>query len=113
MVRARYTSEVDLQGSLLKRRPPPAPRVYDRAGEWLRLDVQLAADGDVRVENDLVRGSALRRAPLTGTLAAPGLVGSLAMGHGSRASFRGNEFDLTHAVLDFTDRSRIEPSRST
>jgi translocation and assembly module TamB len=108
VVRARYTSDIDLQGSLLKRRPPPAPRVYDRAGEWLRLDVQLSADGDVRVENDLVRGPLSGELRLTGTLAAPGLVGSLAMGHGSRASFRGNEFDLTHAVLDFTDRSKIE-----
>jgi translocation and assembly module TamB len=108
VVRARYTSDVDLQGSLLKRRPPPPPRAYDRAGEWLRLDVRLAVDGDVRVENDLVRGPLSGELVLTGTLAAPGLVGSLAMGRGSRASFRGNEFDLTHAVLDFTHRSRVE-----
>ena len=107
VVRARYTTDVDLQGSLLKRRPPPPPRVYDRAGEWLHLDVQLAVDGDVRVENDLVRGPLSGELVLTGTLAAPGLVGSLAMGRGGRASFRGNEFDLTHAVLDFTDRSRV------
>jgi translocation and assembly module TamB len=108
VVRARYTSDVDLQGSLLRRRAPPLPRTYDRAGEWLRLDVQLVADGDVRVENDLVRGPVSGELTLTGTLAAPGLVGSLAMGRGSKVSFRGNEFDLTHAVLDFTDRSRIE-----
>ncbi len=108
VVRARYTSEVDLQGSLLKRKPPPPPRAYDRAGEWLRLEVQLAVDGDVRVDNDLVRGPVSGELTLTGTLAAPGLVGSLAMGRGSKVIFRGNEFDLTHAVLDFTDRNRIE-----
>jgi translocation and assembly module TamB len=108
VVRARYTSDVDLQGSLLRRRPPPVPRPSDRTGEWLRLEVQLVADGDVRVENDLVRGPVSGELTLTGTLAAPGLVGSLAMGRGSKVSFRGNEFDLTHAVLDFTDRSRIE-----
>jgi translocation and assembly module TamB len=107
VVRGRYTSDVDLQSSLLKRRPPPPPRPYDRSGEWLRLDVQLAVDGDVRVDNDLVHGPVSGELTLTGTLAAPGLVGSLAMGRGSRAVFRSNEFDLTHAVLDFTDRSRI------
>jgi len=110
VTRARYTADVDLEGSLLelRRRPPPPPRAYDRAGEWLRFDLQLAVDGDVRVENDLVRGPLSGELTLTGTLAAPGLVGTLAMGQGSRAIFRGNEFDLTHAVLDFTDRSRIE-----
>jgi translocation and assembly module TamB len=30
------------------------------------------------------------------------------MGEGSRARFRGNEFILTHAVLDFADRNKIE-----
>ncbi len=39
---------------LRRRRPPPPPKPSDRAGEWLRLDVQVAVDGDVRVENDVV-----------------------------------------------------------
>jgi translocation and assembly module TamB len=110
VVRARYTADVDLEGSLfeLRRRPPPAPKAYDRADEWLRLEVQLTVDGDARVENDLVRGSLSGELTLTGSLAAPGLVGSLAMGEGSRAIFRGNEFILTHAVLEFADRHKIE-----
>jgi translocation and assembly module TamB len=107
VVRGRYTTDVDLQSSLLKRKPPAPPRPYDRSGEWLKLDVQLAVDGDVRVDNDLVHGPVAGELTLTGTLAAPGLVGSLAMGPASRAVFRSNEFDLTHAVLDFTDRSKI------
>jgi translocation and assembly module TamB len=110
VIRARYTSDVDLQASLLKRKAPAAPRPYDRAGEWLRLDVALAVDGDVRVDNDLVHGPVSGELTLTGTLAAPGVVGSLAMGRGSRAVFRGNEFELSHAVLDFTDRSRVAAS---
>jgi translocation and assembly module TamB len=109
-VRARYTADVDLEGSLLelRRRPPPPPRPYDKAGEWLQLDLQLVVDGDARVENDLVRGPLSGALTLTGTLAAPGVVGSLAMGEGSRLVFRGNEFNLTHAVLEFTDRHKIE-----
>ena len=109
VVRARYTANVDLEKSLLelRRRPPPPPRAYDRAGEWLRFDLQLVADGDVRVENDLVRGTLTGELTLTGSLAAPGLVGTLSMAEGSRAVFRGNEFLLTHAVLDFTDRHKV------
>ncbi|MGC3997925.1 MAG: translocation/assembly module TamB domain-containing protein [Anaeromyxobacter sp.] len=108
--RARYTADVDLEGSLLelRRRPAPVARAYDRADEWLRFDLQLAVDGDVRVENDMVRGPLAGDLTVTGTLAAPGVVGSLAMGQGSRLLFRGNEFNLTHAILDFTDRSRID-----
>ena len=109
VVRARYTADVDLEGSLLdvRRRPAAPPRAYDRAGEWLRLDVQLAVDGDVRIDNDLVRGALSGELTLTGTAAAPGLVGTLAMEEGSRAMFRGNEFLLTHAILELTDRNRI------
>lgn len=110
VVRARYTADVDLEGSLLavRRRPPAPPRPYDKAGEWLRFDVAVAVDGDARVDNDLVRGPLSGELNLTGTLASPGLVGSLAMGQGSRLVFRGNEFDLTHAVLEFTDRHKVE-----
>ncbi|MFY3742873.1 translocation/assembly module TamB domain-containing protein [Anaeromyxobacter sp. Red801] len=110
VVRARYTADVDLEGSLLelRRRPPPPPKPYDKAGEWLRFDLQLVVDGDARIENDLVRGTVAGDLTLTGTLASPGLVGSLTMGQGSRAAFRGNEFTLTHAVLELVDRNKIE-----
>jgi translocation and assembly module TamB len=110
VARARYTANLDLERSLLQqksRKPPPPPRPYDKAGEWLRFDVQIAVDGDVRVENDVVSGDVRGDLTLTGTLAAPGLVGALAMSDG-KARFRGNEFALSHAVLDFTDRSKVE-----
>jgi translocation and assembly module TamB len=112
VVRARYTENVDLERTLLelRRKPAPPPRPYDKAGEWLRLDVQLAADGDCRVENDLVRGAVRGELLLTGTLASPGLLGTLSMRDGSRAVFRGNEFELSHAVLEFTRRNKIEMS---
>jgi translocation and assembly module TamB len=108
VVRALYTERVDLEKNLLEfRRRVAAPRVFDRSGEWLRLDVALVLGGDLRVENDLVRGGVRGELNLTGTLAGFGLVGSLHMTPGSRATFRGNEFLLTHAVADLTDRRRI------
>ena len=36
------------------------------------------------------------------------MIGSLTMTEGSRAMFRGNEFALSHAVVDFTERNRME-----
>lgn len=110
VLRARYTEDVGLEKNMyeLRRRRPPPPRAYDKAGEWLRFDVALLVDGDARVENDLVRGGMRGELVLTGSLAAPGLVGSLVMTEGSRAVFRGNEFGLSHAVVDFTDRHKVE-----
>ncbi len=110
VVRARYTADVGLERNLLElRRPTPAAaKPYDKAGEWLRFDLQVVVDGDVRVENDVVNGPVSGELTLTGTLAAPGVVGRLTLGDGSRARFRGNEFVLGRAVLDFTDRSKLE-----
>jgi len=106
VLRARYTENVDLERQL--RRRATAPRAYDKSGEWLRFDLQVLVDGDARVENDLVRGGVRGELTLTGSLAAPGLVGTLAMTEGSRSTYRGNEFALGHAVVDFTDRHKIE-----
>lgn len=111
VLRALYAEPVDLERRLLEvpgRRP--APRPFDRAGEWLGLDVVLVVDGDARVENDLVRGVATGELTLTGTLAGVGLVGTLTLRDGARASFRGNDFTLKHAVMDFTDRRRLRAS---
>lgn len=110
VIRSRFTENVELEKNMydVRRRRPPPPRAYDKAGEWLRFDVQLAVDGDARVENDLVHGGMRGELVLTGSMAAPGLLGTLAMTEGSRAVFRGNEFSLSHAVVDFTDRHKVE-----
>jgi translocation and assembly module TamB len=108
VVRARYTEAFDLERSMLEfRRRATVARAYDPSGEWLSFDVALVVDGDARVENDVVRGAVRGEVLLTGTLGAPGLVGALSMTPGSRATFRGNEFALSHAVLDFTDRRGV------
>jgi translocation and assembly module TamB len=108
VLRARYTENVDLERSLVEfRRRVAAPRAYDREGERLRMEVQLVIDGDARVENDLMRGTMRGEVTVTGTAAAMGFLGSVSFVEGSRALFRGNEFDLTHAVVDFTERDRL------
>jgi len=108
VVRALYSERVELEKNLIEvKRRVAAPRVFDKSGEWLRLDVAIALGGDIRVDNDLLRGGVRGELTLTGTLAGYGLVGSLAMTPGTRATFRGNEFILSHAVADFTERRRV------
>jgi len=59
---------------------------------------------------------------LTGTLASIGMTGTMAFLPGARGFYRGNEFVLSRAVADFTDRNRLRmvldvtarrPSRTT
>jgi translocation and assembly module TamB len=108
VIRSRYTLNVDLDKRLVGLGKRAAPlRPYDPSGEWLRFDLQLAVDGDVRVENDMVSGAMQGELTLTGSLAAPGLVGSLSMQPGGKARFRSNEFEITHAVVDFKDRNDV------
>ncbi len=108
VLRASYTEKVDLEKSILElKRRRATPKPYEKSGEWLRFDVGLLVDGDARIDNDLVKGNVKGEVTVTGSLAAMGLVGSLAMTPGSRASFRGNEFNLSHAVADFVDRHRV------
>jgi translocation and assembly module TamB len=106
---ARYTEPFDLDKRILQvGSAPKAPaRPYDPTNEWLRFDLRLVVDGDARIDNDLVRGQARGELLLTGSLAAMGMTGSLAFLPGARGFYRGNEFVLTRAVVDFTDRTRM------
>lgn len=110
VLRARYTENVDLEKSVLelRRQRAAAARSYDKSAEWLRFDLQLVVDGDARIENDMARGGVRGELALVGSLAAPGLIGSLSMTEGSRAMFRGNDFALSRAVVEFTERDRVE-----
>jgi len=104
---ARYTDAVDLEKRMVEGRKKAVEKPFDRAGEWLGFDIALAVDGDARIENDLVRGALKGDLTLTGTLASVGLIGTLTMTDGGRANFRGNEFVLTHAMVDFTERRKV------
>jgi translocation and assembly module TamB len=109
VVTARYTEPFDLDKRMLQVGGTPAapPRAYDPAGEWLRFDIRFLVDGDARVDNDLVRGQARGELQLTGTLASIGMTGSMAFLPGARGFYRSNEFVLSRAVVDFTDKNRL------
>jgi translocation and assembly module TamB len=109
VVAARYTEPFDLDKRILQVGAAPAapPRAYDPSGEWLKFDIRFLVDGDARIDNDLVRGQARGELLLTGNLAAIGMTGNLAFLPGARGFYRGNEFVLSRAVVDFTERNRL------
>jgi translocation and assembly module TamB len=111
VLRAQYTEKWDLDRRMLELgKRPPEQKPYDKSGEWLRFDVKLIVDGDARIENDLMRGAVKGEVTLTGDLANLGLLGSLAITPGGRASFRGNEFNLSRGLVAFTDRYHVRTS---
>jgi len=110
VVKAEYKERVDLERRILQLgggARAAAVRPYDPSAGWLRFDIRFLVDGDARIDNDLVRGQARGELLLTGSLAAYGMTGSLSMLPGGRAFYRGNEFTLSRAVLDFNDRTRV------
>jgi translocation and assembly module TamB len=77
----------------------------EKPDEWLRLDVDLATAGDVRVDNNLARARLAGKLKLTGTNVRPLLVGAVETGDGAQAFFRGNTFSVSRGVLQFNGQS--------
>jgi translocation and assembly module TamB len=110
VLRASYTERFDLDKRIVRfgaSQGRADVRPYDKSDEWLKFDLRFLVDGDARIDNDLARGQARGEFTLTGTLAAYGLVGNLALLPGARAFYRGNEFVLSRAVVDLTDRNKV------
>jgi translocation and assembly module TamB len=100
VVKLRYTESLTLDSLLesARRRPVPSD---EQPQEWLKLDVDIAAGNDVRIENDLARARFLGKLKLAGTNVKPVLVGSVEAAEGAQAFFRNNVFTVGRAVLQF------------
>jgi translocation and assembly module TamB len=99
----RYTRSLTLDTLLATaRKGLPSDEKPD---EWLRLDVDLATAGDVRIENNLARARLAGKLKLTGTNVRPLLVGAVEAGEGAQAFFRGNTFAVNRGVLQFNGQS--------
>jgi translocation and assembly module TamB len=113
--RFRFERDLELEKTLvqalevaLQRRPPPVPRVFERSGEFLTLDLGLHL-GDVRIDNNLLKADLRGDLRLTGTNRRPGLLGAVTF-NDARAFMRNTEYDVSSGVVNFTDRTRIRPA---
>ncbi len=95
----RYTQPLALD-SLLASAKKGVPS-DEKPEEWLKLDVDLTAGNDVRIENNLARAKLLGKIKLSGTNVKPVLIGSIEAGVGAQAFFRGNTFQVTRGQLQF------------
>jgi translocation and assembly module TamB len=95
----RYTQQMALDSLLANaRKGVPSDA---RPEEWLKLDVDLTAGSDVRIDNNLARARLLGKLKVSGTNVKPVLIGAIELGDGAQAFFRGNTFQITRGQLQF------------
>ena len=105
--RALYDAELDLEDLLgtLRARETSVPVDRD---SLFRFDIGLHAPDTLRIESDAVQAVLRADLRLLGTELRPALLGSIEAREG-HARFRGNDFQITRAAIDFEDRNRIAP----
>ncbi len=107
MLRASYTERIDLLSLILKTKPREVPNRELTAVERALLNIKLSGE-NLSVDNNLARGTLFVDAYLRGTVAQPVLIGRVEATQGV-AFFRGNEFKIQRANLDFADPVKNRP----
>ncbi len=100
VVRFRYAQPLALESLLARARAAPVPNDA-KPNEWLRLDVDLRAGNDVRIDNNLARAKLLGKLKLAGTNVKPVLSGVIETGEGAQAFFRNNTYAVQRGLLQF------------
>lgn len=111
LIKLRYDQPLDINTVLQDARKGPQVGgvTLEKPKEWLSFNVDIIADGDVRVDNNLARAKLGGKLTLTGNNVHPGLVGSIETQEGSEAFYRNNRFAISQGLLEFKDRKNIDP----
>ncbi len=108
IIKLRYDRPLALDSLLRQVKDVQVGGSAEQPKEWLRFDVDVAASGDVRIDNNLARAKLGGKLKVTGTNLRPGLLGTIEAAAGSQAFFRGNQFAVSKGELEFKDRSSID-----
>ncbi|WP_169315317.1 translocation/assembly module TamB domain-containing protein [Terriglobus roseus] len=81
----------------------------DTFASKLQLDVALATDQPLTIDNNLGRLNADANLRLQGTLMQPGVTGGLQLEDGGQINFAGRNFRIDQGRVDFTAANRIAP----
>jgi outer membrane protein insertion porin family len=111
IVRSSFTEDIDyrdqLVNSLLSQKRALAPP--SNLESKIRLDIAVKTVEDFRMRNNLARIRALANLQLQGTPAQPRISGRVQLRDGSLLFFRGNEFTVERANVDFYGGRKINP----
>lgn len=98
--RFRYAQPMALDSLLARAKATPSTSDA-KPDEWLRLDVDVQAGNDVRIENNLARAKLLGKLKLSGTNVKPVLTGVVETVEGAQAYFRNNTYAVRRGLLQF------------
>ncbi len=108
MLRGSYEKDLDLAALL-----GTAQREYAgdeaRLPDNLYLDVDLLADGNVWVRNDLAEVESRFALHVGGTLRRPEITGRLSCIEGGKLVFRDVDYRVNDATVDFVNREAVDP----
>jgi hypothetical protein len=106
VLQAVWTRRYDVATELIAPRSLVAPPAVTGGG--LRYDVKVRAPGTLSVDNNLATLQARADLGLTGTYAAPVLLGRAEIDRG-RVYFQGNTYEIRRGTVDFLDPLRLDP----
>lgn len=109
LLRGLYTNELEVGGFL-----GPAGREYgteeaQTLPENVLLDLDLTAEGNVWVRNELVESEARVDLKIGGDLRRPELIGRISLLEDGKIRYRHVEYRILSATVEFTDPQRIRP----
>ncbi|MBF0558416.1 MAG: translocation/assembly module TamB domain-containing protein [Nitrospirae bacterium] len=105
--RAKYTERVEWKSWLLGFRQKERPKVESSRLDNAGLNVRIAGSNLV-IDNNVAKASAKMDVLLTGTVAAPVVLGKVEAKEGL-VYFRNNEFKILQTTVDFSNPNQIIP----
>ncbi len=106
----RYQRDIGIDPkSILTRLGKRAPDFIhvEQEREWLHFDLGVRLGDEVWIDNNMIKARLGGDLQLVGNNLNLGAVGTVRVEELGKIFFRGNEFDLSRATVDFTDRSQI------
>ena len=101
----RYIANLDLQ-QLLRTRDTPLRVPTAEPGRGWRLHINVDADDNLLVANNVLEAEFKSNLRITGTTDHIGAIGTITP-LWAKASYAGNSYNIERAILDFTDEYRI------
>ena len=108
--KALYDKKIDLSSFLLSYKKYNVVKSVVRKGTFNpKLNIRITSNKGIAIKNNIVNTDFSTRLHLIGTLYDPVVMGTANAEEGE-IYFRGTEFKLSYANLDFNSRYRIDPS---
>jgi hypothetical protein len=105
----RYTKDLTLDALLPSiRRKPTQTRTLDRAEETVEFAIDLSAENNLVIDNNLAKAEFKTDIKLVGTNLRPGLLGSATPLH-AKLFFNNVEYDVTSGSIDFIEHYQVLP----